>query len=39
MIHEEPEWQIIEPKENENRNFDETVSTIKKNIQKLVDTV
>lgn len=36
---EEPEWQIIEPKEFDNKNIGETVSTIKKNFEKLVDTV
>lgn len=39
MIPEEPEWQIVDPKLFENKNSDETVSTIKKNFQKLVDTV
>lgn len=39
MIREEPEWQIVEPKQFDNKNSDETVSTIKKHIEKLVGTV
>lgn len=41
MIPEEPEWRISQPKyiESSKDIGDETVSTIKKSLRKLVDTV